>query len=643
MEQERDKDTNEEPSSLTPVPDQSLESSSEETILGGETIQTEGGAIIAGSVTNTGGMNIFGGQFHGFSIPSLPSRTITAQPAQIQATTPTVQIEQEKLAPQTILTRRSSPLSIGWCTEGCLALDSLGGALHIVGMDGHVQKEIPVKGSPNYIAVYNEKELAALCYKDLYVVNMITDEIQSVEVDSRVSSYTVAWSEQGDYIAVGATNVLQVFTHNLVLVYEYQLGKNHLSARALAWGGNGATLYVGISNGEFWRLTEPFDSPTVLFKGTSFLIGMRSSKVDERLACLWRDGTLEIRREAEVLASMVVHSSDTWCAYGPKLAWCLSQNILACTTGMYNELILWQLDKGLALSCHMERQVLALDTSPSGEFLAVALDANCDQDAVVQIVPLANVAIASTEATLANKQGIVPHLLTADWNDLIKLIEDQHNGVEPAYALKLNIPKAEKYFVGYEHTLQKEGIEADNSRDLQLARKRTNEILDNLLWAAAGMRKANYTEHDIRRACDGILSFSVNHILGQLGIPGFPAIGSLEEFVAFTLGNTLDDLISIGFDASDGRNVVAEIPLDFLINARNFVQIVEELGSTFGAKSKREKINIACQLVCDFDAAFSLREQRDLWVLYVLPLSVTIKTREDVIIHPSKVKRFGLA
>lgn len=579
--------------------------------------------------------------------PVLPTICITTRPTQMPSRTPTIAVTQDQLAPQSLLEQQYGLFSVDWYADGKLALASRGGDVHVIGLDGQTHTQMRTQAYPTYLMVHSERKLAAMSYKQVYMLDLESDEKRVVEVDPHASGYILAWNSIGNYLAVGTTNTVKIFTPTLDKVAEHHVG-GKFGAPALTWGGGENILYVGLGNGELWRLVEPFDTPTVLMKGPTRVLAVRSSRTDDRIACLWQDGTLEVRRDGELLASMVTKPMSNWIAAGPKLAWCLNSTVLACVTGVSSELILWHVDSGKALSCGLDRKPLAVDANPSGNRLAIATDERENQDAMVQVLDLSKVSVALTEE-LPPQEGEIPqpHLVTADWTPLLDLIEDQRNGVEPKYTLALDIPSLKDHFYRYEENLRKADAEPailrSIERNLQKVRKQAEGILDDLLWMVERMSQVGYFERDICTVCDRVVSFSANNILGKLGVQGYPQIESLQEFVAFSLGYARGDLLYLGFDAHDGRGNVAYVPFEFLANVDRLVSIGETLGKEYGVTTLSGKISAGCQLFHDFDYVFSSFEQTELWTQFVLPLSVVRYPHEKVIVHPSEVASYGLA
>lgn len=578
--------------------------------------------------------------------PGLQVISINVQPVHVLRPSPMFEVECNQLEPRQILEKLYSPLSVDWYAEDRIVLGSRDGYLRVWGMDGHIHKTIPTTGYPNYVAVYNQRRLAALCYTKLYLVDIETDEVRFVEIDPNAGSYIVRWSPKGEYIAVGATNMLKIFNVDLTLLVEHHVGGKY-GATALTWDNNG-DLYAGLGNGELWLLKEPFDTPAVLIKGSSPLRFLQSSGIDDRIACLWQDGNLEIRKGDTVLNSMIIKTTDVWIPSGPKLVWCINHMVLACTTGLSNELVFWQFDSNKALSCRFERKLLAIGINPSKDSLAIGMDEQQTQDAEVLILPLSKVSAVLAKSSIpAQKKIPEAHLLSADWNPLIDLIEDKRKGIEASYTVRLDIPLLKNHFDNYEESIRKsdaeKGILRSDKRYLKTARQNAEGILDDLLWITMQMRETGYYERDISVVCDRVVSFAVNKILGRLGIKDYPKIESLEEFVAFTLGYNRDELLYLGFDAYDDGGTVAEVPIDFLMNVEKLVSMGEILGSQYGMTTLKQKVIVGCQLFHEFDYAFDYYQQKELWILFVLPLSVVCYSRENVIIHPSDVKSYGLA
>jgi WD40 repeat protein len=579
--------------------------------------------------------------------PALPIRSIVVRSAQPTIATSVPEVEPAQLEPYTLRKDLYSPLSIAWYAEDRIALGSRDGLLRVTGFDGTTHKEIRTTAYPSYVAVHGERKLAALCYTKLCLIDLQTDEVKSVEIDPHASSYVVAWSPSGEYVAVGATNRLMVFTPDLTQVAEHAVGGKY-GAVALVWGVEGTTLYAGLGNGELWRLTAPFQEHIQVTKDRSSLLALCSSGIDYRIACFWRDGRLEVRGNGEILASIVTKSSDVWAACGPKLVWLPGHQALVCTTGVSHELVFWQFDSGAAFSCRFARKILALDLSPTGDRLAIGVDeGRPQQDGQVIILSVPKALALLAEARIPGKKEAQSHLLTADWVSLLEWVEDKRKNVDPGYSLKLEIPSLEAYLADYEAKIRGADAEPDILRTLRRyakdARQRAKDNVDDLLWMAEQMKEGGYYDSSISVACDRFVSFAVNQILGMLRVEGYPPIESLEKFVAFTLGYNPEDLLYLGFDARDGRGHVACVPFDFLEDLEELVSVGEALGRQHGMEKLREKVIAGCQLFHEFDFAFDYHNQMKLWACFVLPLAVIRYPREQVIIQPSEVEKYGLA
>ena len=442
------------------------------------------------------------------------------------------------------------------------------------------------------------------------------------------------------------SNVLKIFNVDLTLLVEHHVGGKH-GAITLTWDNNG-DLYAGLGNGELWLLKEPFDTPAVLIKGSSPLRFLQSSGIDDRIACLWQDGNLEIRKGYTVLNSIIIKTTDAWISSGPKLVWCINHMVLACITGLSNELVFWQFDSNKALSCRFEHKLLAIDINPSENNLVISMDERQKQDAKVLILSLSKVSDALAKSSIPIQKKIPEaHLLSANWMPLIDLIEDKRNGIEVSYTVRLDIPLLKHHLDDYEENIRKFDAEQDilraSKRHLKTARQDAEAILDDLFWITEQMIETGYHEREISVVCDRVVSFTVNKIFRRLDIKDYPKIGHLKEFVAFTLGYDRNDLLYLGFDAYDDRGTVAEVPIDFLMKVEKLVSMGEILGSQYGMTTLEQKVTVGCQLFHEFDYAFDYSQQIELWILFVLPLSVVRYSRENVIIHPSDVKSYGLA
>lgn len=252
-----------------------------------------------------------------------------------------------------------------------------------------------------------------------------------------------------------------------------------------------------------------------------------------------------------------------------------------------------------------------------------------------------------TEQISINVQPAQAHLLSANWTPLIDLIEDKLKGVEAGYTIRLDIPLLKHHFDDYEEDIRKlsdaeQEILHTIKRNLKNVRRDAESILDNLFWITEQMIETGYNRRQISVVCDRIVSFAVNKILGKLGIEDYPRIEYLKEFVAFTLGYNRKDLLCLEFGTSDGRVVRAEVPIDFLLNTETLVSLGEKLESEYGVKTLRDKVINACMSYHELDDVFGSQKE-ELWIQFVLPLSVVRYSREGVIIRLSSVKRCGLA
>src|SRR4030095_7421434 len=155
------------------------------------------------------------------------------------------------------------------------------------------------------------------------------------------------------------------------------------SARAVAWTPDGA-LHVGLANGQVWRVAEPFEDVEIAFQRSASVDALENSGVDDRFAVLWGDGQIEIRRGAEIVASIATPGGDAFHGGGPKITWCLDQTVIACTNGVSPSVIFWKIGAPSYARRRTDRTVLSLALDPSGGRLALGIDEANRQDGRVE-------------------------------------------------------------------------------------------------------------------------------------------------------------------------------------------------------------------------------------------------------------------
>ncbi|MDQ3583032.1 MAG: hypothetical protein M3495_16150 [Pseudomonadota bacterium] len=296
----------------------------------------------------------------------------------------------------------------------------------------------------------------------------------------------------------------------------------------------------------------------------------------------------------------------------------------------------------------MEREVLALALSPDGTTLAAGIDEKQREDAQVQTMAVTDIVAAIDTLSPESEEDGEAHLFQADWNALIDSVaQRQRKKDAAAFTVRLDIPYLESRLNDYEELIRKSDADATIKRQLakylQRARESEDEILANLLWAVEQMKAEGYGDREIAVVCDRLVSFTIISILGRLGVDGFPQLEELTKFVAFVLGYSEDEMVDLGFDAYDGRGLIAIVPLEFLLEVQNLRDVGAALGEKYDAKTPRRQVMVACQLFHDFDYAFDYYHQRELWTHFVLPQALLRYPREQVVFKPSDIERFGLS
>jgi hypothetical protein len=313
---------------------------------------------------------------------------------------------------------------------------------------------------------------------------------------------------------------------------------------------------------------------------------------------------------------------------------------------MSASVIMWKIGALSYVRRRMDRCVLSLALDPSGSQLALGLDEAKREDGRVETLEVS--AIARTLSGKSGEEAMPePHLFQADWTALIDSVTSAGEGMQAAFKIALNIPYLNDRIDWYEQAVRKADADARIKRELtrnyERARKSALKLADELRWAIERMHEAHFHEGEISTVCDGFASVSINAILGRLAIEGHPQIESLEEFIGYVFGYVKSNLVYLGFDSDDGRGFTAAVPMDFLLEVEQLLELGGTLGEKHGATTPREKIYTACQLFHDFDYAFGYNDKRRLWIQYVLPQVLERYRHDDIIFSPSNIVRFGLA
>jgi hypothetical protein len=574
-----------------------------------------------------------------------PVRIVEVLQKKTAARAPEEEIDPARLPTKTLLKSLWCPQSLAWFAKGLIALGSRDSVLRIGSTDGRILDEFAVPESyPSYIAVQGGRWVAAVCYTKLFVVDLQSRNSRSVTLDSGASTYAIGWSPDGRYLAAGGTNVLQVFDRDLAVISSHHVGGQG-GARGVAWMPDG-TLHFGIANGQVWRLSEPFKEVEIAFQRDASVNALQNSGVDDRLAVLWDDGQIEIRRGAEIEASITTPGAGAFHGGGPKIAWCLDQTVIACANGVSASVIMWRIGALSYVRRRMDRRVLSLALDPSGSRLALGIDEANREDGRVETLEVS--AIAGTLSGQSGEEAMPePHLFEADWTALIDSVTSAGEGTQASFKVALNIPYLNDKIDWYEQAVRKADADARIKRELtrnhERARKSALELVDELRWAVERMQEAHFDEREISTVCDGFASVSINAVLGRLAIESHPRIESLEEFIGYVFGYVKSNLVCLGFDSDDGRGLKAAVPMEFLLEVEQLLELGGTLGERHGATTPRQKIYAACQLFHDFDYAFGYYDKRRLWIQYVLPQALERYPHDDIIFSPSNIVRFGLA
>jgi hypothetical protein len=591
------------------------------------------------------------------AIPPQPSLAaeivkITVQQVQEVKRTPTAELAQHQLQPKKIAGNIYSPMSIHWFAEGKIALGSRDSWLRIIDPDGETVDQFETRGGyPSYVNVAGVKTIAAVTYTHATVIDLASKELRRPEIDSLAGGRVLEWSPDGQMLAVAGDNVLKFFTADgLEPIGRTLAVGGKLGVSTLTFAGRDC-LYVGIVSGELWRMDRPFDTPQILSKRQSAPIGLRASPFDERVACFWMDGLLEIRNVDQVVAAVQLRGEDSWAAHGPKVCWA-SPETICCVTGTSSDLVLWHLSSGALAFSRLDRRALCLDANPSRTRLAVGLGEHDRGDAFVLLFDLAvlNKALSDSASPSGIRQEstLSAHRYTADWSALLDRLDHIRHDEEPGSKIELFMPVISERIKDIERSLESQKQELSPivlrqiNQSMRRAQRNAATIIDDLEWIGQRLLEKGMQESYITKAFDSLISVSINRIIGIVGGTDCPQIESLGEFTSYTLGVAQNDLLELDFETDDGRSAFAYVPFDFLLQIERLNEIGEALGEKYGATTDRQKVVAACQMFHEFDYAFGYNEQRELWARYVLPYSFVFRGRENLIDVPSDVVRFGL-
>lgn len=577
------------------------------------------------------------------------TKVIVAQAAELHRPGSVVEIEENLLPKTSLATGQYSVLSLGWLGLDQIAFATRGTGVFIADATGKLRKITEGGAVPDYLSARGGM-LTLMSYTRVFVIDVQTGSKQSIEYESRASGYVAEWSPSGKYLAVCGTNYVKLYGADLS-----ELARHHVTGKygssALAWIGNQDTLCLGLGNGELWELTPPFEKPRQVAKRDAKVLALRARADDGRFACYWYDGRVEVRRGAEVLASAATEPQSKWTGGGPKLAWCLDNSVIAVTSGLGSEVLFWHLASGKVAACHMGRQIEALDASPDGTLLAVGTAESPRPnlvDAELWRIDLSGLPGLFAKATAPSTETRPHHLLKADWTPLVDAIEDGDSDEDMLKKLRLDIPPLNAELDSNEKTIRgfdaEPGIIRELEKGLRKQRKRAEGILADILWLARQMRQAGYQEHDIILCCDRAVSYLSSRILTDLEVRSHPGAGDEEEFVASVLGCAKDEVLSLGFDAADGRGLTVPVPLQFLSSVEELVRMGESALREQGVQkaSARQKVVTACRQFHVFDLLFGWNDRRELWSTYVLPYALATQEHEQIVIKHSEIERFWL-
>jgi hypothetical protein len=540
-----------------------------------------------------------------------------------------------------------SALAVRWVDEKRIVFATRGSDVFLVEESG-AREQIGNGGAvPSFVSVSGDL-VAVMCYTDLRLYHLAGGAAGSVVFEEHAGGNIAEWSPSGEYIAAAGTNCIKVYRRDLTEVAGHHVGGKHGSS-ALAWTGD--VLWVGLSDGELWKLEPPFNAPRVVTTREEVkVLALRVAAEPGRLACYWFDGRLEVREGENVLASVQTEPQTKWAGHGPKLAWCLGGTVLAVTNGLGAEILFWDTTSGALLTCRLPREVEALDAAPPGAALALGIgESPHRRDGEVWVADLT--AVPGLFANPAPAAGTLrPHLLKADWTPILDAVEgaNEEGAAVELPDVRLDIVPLRAEFERYEQAIRASGAGRHVLRELEKGlrreRRRAESILADLFWLAHQMRLAFYHELYVEDALDMAASYLANAVLGSLGVADFPQLGSLEEFVAYSLGCEKEDVILLGFDTADGRGMVAGVPTRFLIQVRELARMGEAALAETGVlhAPPRDIVTAAAARYHIFDLLFDGNSQREMWARYVLPLALARYPKEQIVVKPSEIERFGL-
>jgi hypothetical protein len=538
-----------------------------------------------------------------------------------------------------------SPLSVRWAGNSEVVFATRGSDV-MVAAEGVKPREAGRGGAvPAYISVHEDR-IAVVKNTYLKLYSLRGGELGSVLFEENAGGTIAEWSPSGEFIAAAGTNCIKVYRADLSQIVMHHVGGKYGSC-AVAWTGD--VLWAGLGNGELWRLEAPFKKfeQIVRRQGISCL-ALRTASASERIACYWYDGRIEIRQNGSPISEVQTEPQNKWTAHGPKLGWCLNDEALAVTTGLGAEVLFWEIDSGNVLRCEMPRDVDALDTVGSSLALGIG-ESDREVNGEVWVIDLA-VLPGLFHQPAPESQVIRPHLLHADWTPLFDAVEEAERSNKPPdlSRLRLSVEPLDREFREYEERLQRSdaepGIIREVSKGFRRERSRAGRILDEIAWLSHQMRLSGYHEREIETCLDAAVSFESNAILGNLGLPGYPAVEDVEEFVGFTLGCDKADIVLLGFDTADGRGLRAGVPVRFLMQVSELVKMGESAVKEVGVEdpSGRDIVHAAASRFHAFDFLFGWQRQREMWLRYVLPQALTRYPREQIIVKHSEIERFGL-
>jgi hypothetical protein len=538
-----------------------------------------------------------------------------------------------------------SALTLRWVGDSEVVFATRGGDVMVATTEGVKPREAGRGGAvPSYLSVRGDR-VAVMKYTHLEIYSLRGGDVASVLFEKDAGGSIAEWSPSGEFIAAAGANCIKVFRADLNEIATHHVGGKYGSS-AVAWTGD--VLWVGLHNGELWRLEPPFGKPEQIVKrqGISCL-ALRTALASERLACYWYDGRIEIRKNGATISEVQTEPQNKWTAKGPKLGWCLDDTALAVTNGLGAEVMFWKIGS-ILLRCQMSRHIEALDAIGSSLALGIG-ESEREVNGEVWVLDLARLP-RTFEQPAPESESVRPHLLHADWTPLLDALEDTKQSDTPPdiSRLRLSVEPLEGELQGYEERFRNSdaepGIIREVSKGFQRERRRAERILDSITWLGHQMRLSGYHEREIETCLDLALSFESNTILMNLGVTGYPDYENPEEFVGFTLGCDPADIVMIGLDTADGRGVVAGVQVRFLMQVSELVRMGESAVKEAGVQnpSERDIVCAAAQRFHAFDFLFGWQNQRELWIRYVLPQALARDPRDQIILKHSEIERFGL-